>query len=147
MTKTDRQKMKIENCGRIAAELDIIGSELLDKLMEGKQQLSPECDIARYNKKFDELQRELDSLPILGVEDAPALGRSDKAAVGFALPELIVSLKRLMESHEALSKAVRENTDYQQERLQAIGKAKDIFRKFVKKQPGGEESKFYDKMG
>lgn len=145
MSKLDGQKTMIENCGRIAAELDALGSELLRRLLAGDQQAVNEVDIARYNGKFDELQRELDGLSILGGGDA--LGGADKAAVGYALPELILGLKKLMESHEALGKAVRENTDYQQERLQAIGKAKEIFRKFVKKRPDGEDAKFYDKMG
>lgn len=127
---------KIEICIQLAGELKSRGDALVEKLNDPTEPPeSSEKEIAAYNRSFEDLRTEMDALVVSGVSgDAKAIGR------------LVDALKALMETHGKIMESARNSRDHSKDRLAAISNAKDIFDKFVKKQPDGE-AHFYDKRG
>jgi hypothetical protein len=143
--KTDH-KSQIGKCAVLAAELNEAGAVIIDKLSVGERPELPAVEINEFNRKFDVLQKLLDSLKVLDDKGRESLPLDERSVVSKVLPPLIDSLQALVATNEQIVQAVRRQTEHTSERLAAIRKARDIFEKFVRK-PAGEESRFYDKRG
>ncbi|HOO55949.1 MAG TPA: hypothetical protein PLN69_03940 [bacterium] len=145
MQKSEKLVQPMLLCIQELENLKSQARPILEKISMGEIGEGFVHDIRGFLSNFDKIKSVFENLPLENGEPAVQISEKERKEALEIMPQLISCLEEVVEVHRIMIEALKTNIQQSSDRMHVIGKAKNIFDKFVKAPK--QDPKFFDRKG